>query len=36
MSKIVLIDQERLEELRRQFLELYTTHKYMVENDSLN
>lgn len=35
MSRIVIIDQERLEELRRQFLELYTTHKYMVENDSL-
>lgn len=35
MSKIVLIDQERLEELRRQFLDLYTKHKYMVENDLL-
>jgi hypothetical protein len=35
MSKIVLIDKERLAELRRQFLELYTKHKYMVENDLL-
>lgn len=35
MSGVIVRDQERLTELRKRFLDLYTKHKFMIENDML-
>lgn len=35
MSGVIVRDQERLTELRKRFLDLYTKHKFMIKNDML-